>query len=89
MTDEEFGPNILVLNKTQYIDLKAWDLYSKWKEEWRRKHPILYFIEKVLDRIKNPRYRCKICGISYKDWEGADWCYKDCTRESGRDNYET
>lgn len=79
--EPEFGPVNLLVTTTQATTMKAMELYTKWKEAWRKKHPILAFIEKVLDRIKNPKYHCKICGLTYKNPEGAKECYEDCLRE--------
>jgi rubrerythrin len=78
-----YEPPKLLMTQDQTITLRAIEIYEKWKAAWRKRHPILSFIEKVLDRIKNPKYHCKSCGLTYKNPESARDCYDDCLREYG------
>lgn len=46
-----FEPGQIVVNKEQYIQLKAMELFLKFKADWRKKHPILSFMERVMNKI--------------------------------------
>ena len=50
--EREFTPLRIPFTTEQVITLAAMDNYCAWKAKWRRQHKILYFLEKISNKIR-------------------------------------